>query len=62
MVQSKMDLFLFIVDKLMAINYVDYILFWYEDVNEIYEKAIKLSEQGVDLEHKDDAAGFMGVT
>ena len=32
------------------------------DVNDIHEKAMKLCEQGVDLEQEDDTAGFLGVT
>ena len=46
----------------MAIIYVDDILFWSVDVNDIHDKAMKLREQGVDLEQEDDTAGFMGVT
>ena len=62
MVQSNMDPCLFIGEKLMAIIYVDDILFWSVDVNDIHDKAMKLREQGVYLEQEDDAAGFMGVT
>ena len=47
MVQSKMDPCLFIGEKVMAIIYVDDILFWSVDVNNIHEKAMKLREQGV---------------
>ena len=62
MVQSKMDLCLFIGEKVMAIIYVDNILFWSLDVNDIHEKAMKLREQGVNLEQEDDTTGFLGVT
>ena len=62
MVQSSMDPCLFIGEKVMAIIYVDDILFWSVDVNGIHDKAMKLCEQGVDLEQEDDAAGFLGVT
>ena len=37
-------------------------MFWSLDVNDIHEKAMKLCEQGVDLEQEEDAAGFLGVT
>ena len=62
MVNSKMDPCLFIGKKVMTIIYVDDILFWSVDVNDIHEKEMKLREQGVDLEQEDDAAGFLGVT
>ena len=61
MVQSNMDPCLFIGEKGMAIIYVDDLLFWSVNVNEIHEKAMKLREQGVDLEQEDNAAGFLGV-
>ena len=47
---------------MMSIIYVDEILFWSVDVNDIHDKAMKLHEQGVDLEQENDAAGFLGVT
>ena len=62
MLQSKMDPCLFIGKKVMAIIYVDDILFQSLDINEIHDKVMKLREQGVDLEQEDDAAGFLGVT
>ena len=62
MVQSNMDPCLSIDEKLMAIIYVDDILCWSVDGNEIHDKAMKLREQGVYLEQEDDAAGFLGVT
>ena len=62
MVHSNIDPYLFIGDKVMAIIYVDGILFWSVNVNDIHDKAMKLREQGVDLEQEDDAAGFLGVT
>ena len=57
-----MDPCLFIGEKVMAIIYVDEILFWSVDVNDIHDKAMELREQGVNLEQEDDAAGFLGVT
>ena len=62
MVQSNMDPCLFIEERVMAIIYVDDILFWSMDVNAIHDKAIKLREKGVNLEQEDDAEGFLGVT
>ena len=62
MVQSRMDPCLFIGEKVMTIIYVDDILFWSVDVNDIHDKAMKLRERGVDLEREDDAAGFLGIT
>ena len=62
MVQSKMDPCLFIGEKVITIIYVDDILFWSVDVNDINEKAMKFRDQGFDLEQEDDAAGFLGVT
>ena len=49
MVQSNMDQWLFIGEKVMAIIYVDDILFWSVDVNDIHDKAMELREQGADL-------------
>ena len=46
----------------MALIYVDYILFWSVDENNIHDLAMNLRSQGVDLEQEDDAAGFLGVT
>ena len=61
LVQSKMDPCLFIGKKVMAIIYVDDILFWVVNVNDIHDVAMELRTQGVDLEQEDDAAGFLGV-
>ena len=38
------------------------ILFWSVEVNDIHDKAMKLCDQGVNLEQEDGAAGFLGVT
>ena len=62
MQQSKMYPCLFIGDKVMAIIYIDDILFWSFDENNIHDLAMNLRLQGVDLEQEDDAAGFLGVT
>ena len=62
LVQSKMDPCHFIGKKFMAIIYVDNILFWAVNVNDIHDVAMELRKQGVDLEQEDDAAGYLGVT
>ena len=49
MVQFKMDPWLFIGNKVMSIIYVDDILFWSVDVNDINDKTMKFREQGADL-------------
>ena len=61
MLQSKMDPYLFIGKKFMAIIYVDNILFWSVNENNIHDLAMQLRDQGVDLEQEDDAADFLGV-
>ena len=61
MKQSKFDPFLFVGDKFIAICYVDDILYWSKNKDNIHELAMKLREAGVYLEQEDDAAGFLGV-
>jgi len=58
---SKIDPCLFVGDKVIAICYVDDILFWSTDEGHINDLAVKLREQGLLLEQEDDAAGFLGV-
>ena len=41
--------------------YVDDVLFWSKNEDNIHEVAMKLCEAGVDLEPEDDAAVFLGV-
>ena len=62
MQQPKMDPCLFIGNKVVAIIYVDDILFCSVDENNSHDLAMKLRSQGVDLEQGDDAAGFLGIT
>ena len=62
LVQSKMNPCVFIGKKVMAIIYVDNILFWEVNVNDIHDVVMELRKQGVDLEQEDDIAGFLGVT
>ena len=61
MKQSQFDPCLFVGDHVIAICYVDDILFWSKDDKHIHDLAMKLREAGVDLEQEDDAAGFLGV-
>ena len=59
--QSKIDPCLFIGTNVIAIAYVDDLLFWSKNVDYIYDIGIKLRELGVQLEEEGDAAGFLGV-
>jgi hypothetical protein len=61
MKQSKLDPCLFIGENVIAISWVDDLLFWSPDEKHIHELAVKLRQAGVDLEQEDDAAGFLGV-
>ena len=61
-VHSNMDPCVFIRKNVMAIIYVDNILFWSLNKNNIHDLAMQLREQGVDLEKEDDTAGFLGFT
>jgi hypothetical protein len=59
--QSNLDPCLFVSDKVIAVIWVDDVLFWAHDESDIVELAQKLRAEGVDLEEEDDAAGFLGV-
>ena len=61
MLQSKLDPCLFVGEKVICVCFVDDLLFWARDAEDIHKLAIRLREQGVDLEQEDDAAGFLGV-
>ena len=61
MPQSKFDPCLFVGEKVIAICYVDDLLFWARNEDDIHDLAMRLREVGVDLEQEDDAAGFLGV-
>ena len=61
MPQSKLDPCLFVGEKVICVCFVDDLLFWARDAEDIHKLAIRLREQGVDLEQEDDAAGFLGV-
>lgn len=58
---SKLDPFLFVGDHVMAVAFVDDILFWATDQAYINELGSKLRGQGLLLEKEDDATGFLGV-
>ena len=59
---SNFDPCLFIGDRVIAVAFVDDMLFWSTDEAYINELGAKLREQGLLLEQEDDAAGFLGVT
>lgn len=61
MVVSNSDPCLFVSHKVLAVAFVDDILFWASDVAYINELAGKLRKEGLLLEQEDDAAGFLGV-
>ena len=61
MPQSKLDPCLFVGEKVICVCFVDDLLFWARDAEDIHKLAVRLREQGVDLEQEDDAAGFLGV-
>ncbi len=46
---------------MICVVYVDNIIFWSKDTDDINSSAMQLHELGVDLEQEDDAAGFLGV-
>ena len=61
MTVSKLDPCLFIGNRVMAVAFVDDILFWSTDEAYINELGHKLRKEGLLLEQEDDAAGFLGV-
>ena len=50
---------LFIGEEVICITYVDDLIFWSRNDDDIHNLAIKLRELAVDLEQEDDAAGFL---
>ena len=58
---SKVDPCLFASDKVIAVAYVDDLLFWAKDEADIVALTAKLRAKGLLLEPEDDAAGFLGV-
>ena len=61
MLQSKIDLCLFIRVKVMCISCIEN-LFWFKDEAYIHELAILSHQAGVDLEQENDAASLLGVS
>ncbi len=59
--QALFDPCLFIGEKVIAICYVDDLIFWTRNEKDIVELAVQLHAEGVDLEQEDDAARFLGV-
>jgi hypothetical protein len=59
--KSKLDPCLFIGEQVIAIMYVDDLIFWSRDEKHIFRIAQHLRDLGVLLEQEDDAAGFLGV-
>ena len=55
---SKSDPCLFVNEKVIAVAFVNDILFWLSDVAHINELDSKLHEQGLFLEQKEDVTGF----
>ncbi len=47
---------------MVCIVYVDGIIFWSKDTEDINSSAMQLCELGVDLEQEDNSAEFLGVT
>lgn len=59
--QSQLDPCLFVGTKVIAISYVDDLIFWSRNKKDIHDAVMKLREVGVDLEQETDAAGFLGI-
>ena len=47
---------------MICIVYVDDIIFWSKDTEDINSSAMQLCELGVNLEQEDNATGFLKVT
>ena len=60
--QSKFDPCLFVGEKVTYIVYVDDLMFWYRNKDDIHNLEMHLHGLGVDLEQEDDIAGFLVVT
>ena len=59
---STFDPCMFIGERVIAVAFVDDILFWSTDEKYINELGNQLRKQGLLLEQEDDAAGCLGVT
>ena len=62
MKQSKFDPWIFGGEKVTCIVYIEDILFWDRNKDDIHNLATHLWDLGVDLEQEDDAAGLLWVT
>jgi hypothetical protein len=61
MTVSKSDPCLFVSDRVVAVAFVDDILFWSRDEAYITDLGARLRREGLLLEEEDDAAGYLGV-
>ena len=59
---SKFYPCLYVGENAVCIIYVDDIIFWSKNEQDIHDIAMNLRSVGVGLEQEDDAAGFLGVT
>jgi hypothetical protein len=58
---SKSDPYLFVSERVVAVAFVDDILFWSRDEAYITKLGARLCKEGLLLEEEDDAAGYLGV-
>ncbi|KAL7544959.1 hypothetical protein ACHAWF_008329 [Thalassiosira exigua] len=56
---SNLDPCLFVGEKVIAVVFIDDILFWEDIEKDIHNFALNLCEIGVDLEQEEDALGFL---
>ena len=59
---STFDPCMFIGERVIAVAFVDDILFWSTDEKYINELGNQLRKQGLLLEQEDNTAGYLGVT
>ncbi|KAL7449554.1 hypothetical protein ACHAXS_000207, partial [Conticribra weissflogii] len=59
--QALLDPCLFIGEKDVAMCYDDDVIFWATNEKDIFDMAIQLHAEGVDVEQEDNAAGVLGV-
>ena len=57
--QSKFDIYLFVGEKVTCNLHVDDIIFWARNEDDIHNLEMHLCQLGVDLDHKDYAAGLL---
>ena len=61
LVQSKFDLWPFLEEQVICIDYVDNLIFRSRDEADIHDLALELCEEGVDLEQEYDYDGILVV-